>query len=198
MTFKQQPLPYAYDALKPVISEETMHFHYDQHQRGYVDELNLLVKDGRAPRKTLEEIIMTEKGHIHEVAGQVWNHTFYWECMKKNGEKEPKKGSRIHKRIMETFGSLEDFKKQFSATAINLFGSGWAWLVLSDHSSLEIMATHDGENPMSQRMIPLLTIDVWEHAYYIDKRNDRRKYVEEWWNLINWEFVESNLDKSLL
>jgi len=193
MSFTLPPLPYDKAALVPHISAETLDYHYGKHHATYVTRLNDAVKGTPNEGKSLEELIKTKQDTpaIFNNAAQTWNHTFYWHSMSPRGGKEPT--GKIGAAITASFGSFEEFKKQFSAVAAGHFGSGWAWLVRDDNNKLEILGTHDAGNPLTQGKTPVLTCDVWEHAYYIDYRNNRAKYIESWWNLINWEFAEKNL-----
>ncbi|PKO24926.1 MAG: superoxide dismutase [Fe] [Betaproteobacteria bacterium HGW-Betaproteobacteria-8] len=190
MEHQLPPLPYAKDALAPVISAETIEYHYGKHHQTYVTNLNNLIKGTEFENATLEEIVMKSTGGIFNNAAQVWNHTFYWNGFKPNGGGAPK--GELASAIDKAFGSFEEFKKQFSQKAITTFGSGWAWLVKNKDGSLSLESTSNAANPMTSGQTPLLTIDVWEHAYYVDYRNARAKYVEEFWNIVNWDFVEAN------
>ncbi|MDP2248773.1 MAG: Fe-Mn family superoxide dismutase [Nitrosomonadales bacterium] len=183
-------LPYAKDALAPVISAETIDYHYGKHHQTYVTNLNNLIKGTEFEIATLEEIVLKSSGGIFNNAAQVWNHTFYWNGFKPNGGGAPK--GELAVAIDKAFGSFEEFKKQFSQKAITTFGSGWAWLVKNKDGSLTLESTSNAANPLTSGQTPLLTIDVWEHAYYVDYRNARPKYVEEFWNIVNWDFVEAN------
>jgi len=188
-------LPYEKKALEPHISAETIEFHYSKHHQGYVNKLNNLIAGTELEGKPLEEIILQTPDKVtYNNAAQVFNHTFYWNCMKPNGGGIPT--GTVVTLIDKHFGSFENFKKEFTAAATSLFGSGWVWLVKTQDGNLEIKKTGNAGCPLSSGEIPLLTCDVWEHAYYIDYRNGRAKYVESWWNLINWDFVEKNLEKS--
>lgn len=187
MAIELPPLPYAMDALKPYISEETLEYHYGKHHRAYVTKLNELLTDSPLKDKSLEEIIKQSSGPIFNNAAQVWNHTFYWHCLSPNGGGEPK--GELKKAIEKAFGSFDTFKEQFSKTAIATFGSGWAWLVKNTQGDLEIISTSNAGTPMTDNHKALLTCDVWEHAYYIDYRNARPKYVESFWELVHWDFV---------
>jgi len=187
MTFELPPLPYAMNALEPHISEETLQYHYGKHHRAYVNKLNSLVQGTPYEKMSLEEIIRKSDGAIFNNAAQDWNHTFYWNCMSPLGGGEP--SDELAAKIKKTFGSFDEFKEKFTNSAINQFGSGWAWLVLNKHKELEIVSTSNAGNPMTDDKMPLLTCDVWEHAYYIDVRNERPKYVSNFWNVVNWEFV---------
>ena len=183
-------LPYANDALEPHISAETIEFHYGKHHATYVAKLNGMLAGTEFESATLEEMIMGASGGIFNNAAQVWNHSFYWNCLSPNGGGAPAAG--LGEAIDRDFGSFEAFKDQFAASALGNFGSGWTWLVKNSAGSLEIVNTDDAENPMKQGHQPLLTCDVWEHAYYIDYRNKRPDYVAAFWQLTNWDFVAAN------
>jgi len=191
MAFQLPELPYSMDALGPHISAETLEYHYGKHHNKYVETLNQLVGGTPQADKSLEELVKTTDGKIFNNAAQVWNHTFYWNCMSPNGGGEPK--GKIGESIAKTFGSFQAFKDTFSEAAVAQFGSGWAWLVQNKDGSLAIEKTSNAECPLTKGQKPLLTCDVWEHAYYIDYRNARPKYVEAFWNLVNWDFVEQQL-----
>lgn len=189
--FELPKLPYALDALQPYISKETLEYHYGKHHQAYVNNLNNLIKDKpEFANLSLEEIIMKSDGGIFNNSAQVWNHTFYWNCMTPNAKSEPT--GKLAEAINKKFGSFDEFKKQFSQSATTLFGSGWTWLAKNSQGELEIMNTGNAGLPMKDGKIALLTCDVWEHAYYIDYRNMRATYVENFWKLINWDFVEKN------
>ena len=183
-------LPYAKDALEPHISAETIEFHYGKHHATYVAKLNGMLAGTEFESATLEEMIMGASGGIFNNAAQIWNHSFYWNCLSPNGGGAPAAG--LGEAIDRDFGSFEAFKDQFAASALANFGSGWTWLVKNSAGNLEIVNTDDAENPMKQGHQPLLTCDVWEHAYYIDYRNKRPDYVAAFWQLANWEFVAAN------
>ena len=191
MSFELPKLPYALDALEPHISKETLEYHYGKHHQTYVTNLNNLVKGTDLENKSLEELIKTTEGGIFNNAAQVWNHTFYWNCLAPNAGGAPT--GKIAEAINKAFGSFEEFKKQFNDAAPKNFGSGWTWLVKKADGSLAIVNTSNAATPVSGEDKPLLTVDVWEHAYYIDYRNARVKYLEEFWALVNWSFVEANL-----
>ncbi len=192
MAFTLPELPYAKDALAPHISAETLDFHHGKHHNAYVTKLNELVAaDPSLAGKSLEDLIRTTSGGVFNQAAQVWNHTFYWHSMKPGGGGEPT--GAIAVGIMKAFGSFADFKTKFSAAAVGQFGSGWAWLVKNGSGALEIVATSNAGCPLTDNKTPILTCDVWEHAYYIDYRNARPKYVETWWNLVNWDHANKNL-----
>lgn len=190
MVHQLPPLPYAKDALQPYMSAETLEYHYGKHHQTYVDNLNKLIPGTQFENMSLEDIIMNSSGGIFNNAAQVWNHTFFWNCMKPNGGGMPT--GALADAINQAFGSFENFKNEFSQKAVTLFGSGWTWLVKNSDGSLAIEQTSNAANPMTSNQKPLLTCDVWEHAYYIDYRNLRPKYVESFWNLVNWDFVAAN------
>jgi Fe-Mn family superoxide dismutase len=192
MTFTLPELPYSRDALAPHISAETLDFHHGKHHNAYVTKLNELVAaDAALAGKSLEELIRTTSGAVFNQAAQVWNHTFYWHSMRPQGGGEPP--SALRAAIDEAFGSVSSFKEKLSAAAVGQFGSGWAWLVRNGSGKLEIVQTSNAGCPLTEGKTPLLTCDVWEHAYYIDHRNARAKYVEAWWNLVNWDHAASKL-----
>lgn len=184
-------LPYSMDALEPVISKETLEYHYGKHHQAYVNNLNKLIEGTEFEDMSLEDIIVKSSGGIFNNAAQVFNHTFYWNCLSPDGGGEPK--GELLDAIKESFGSFADFKEKFSQTATGTFGSGWAWLVKDKDGKLEIVSTSNAGNPLTEEKTPLLTCDVWEHAYYIDYRNARPSYVEKYWDLVNWDFVASKL-----
>ena len=190
MAHELPALPYAKDALEPHISSETLDFHHDKHHAAYVNNLNNLVPGTEFESMSLEEIVRNAPaGGIFNNAAQVWNHTFYFNGMGPGGGGEPT--GAIAGAIKDTFGSFADFKEQFSKSAATNFGSGWTWLVKNSAGGLEIVNTDDADSALKVGT-PLLTIDVWEHAYYVDKRNARPAYIESWWNLVNWDFVNAN------
>jgi Fe-Mn family superoxide dismutase len=184
-------LPYTIDALAPHISKETLEFHHGKHHQTYVTNLNNLIPGTEFENLTLEEIVKKSTGPVFNNAAQIWNHTFYWHSL------APKAGGAptgaIAEAITKNFGSFEKFKEEFSKVAIGTFGSGWAWLVKAKDGALKIVSTSNAATPLTDGVKPLLTCDVWEHAYYIDYRNARAKYVESFWNLVNWEFANANL-----
>jgi len=189
--FKLPELPYPKDALAPHISAETLHYHHDKHHAGYVKKLNELVAGTKYASMPLEEVVTASReGTIFNNAAQHWNHSFYWNCMSPRGGGKPT-GDLVN-RIRKDFGDVQAFKKQFADAAVGQFGSGWAWLVKKPDGSLAIEKTHDADTPIARGGHPLLTCDVWEHAYYIDYRNERAKYVDGFWQVINWEFVAQN------
>ncbi|OOY35436.1 superoxide dismutase [Solemya velum gill symbiont] len=185
-------LPYEKSALEPHISAETLEFHHDKHHATYVTNLNNLIEGTEFADKSLEEIVTSAPaGGIFNNAAQVWNHTFYFNCMAPEAGGAP--SGEIAAAIDAAFGSFEDFKTAFSTSAATNFGSGWTWLVKNADGGVEIFNTSNAGCPLTEGLTPLLTIDVWEHAYYVDKRNARPAYVESWWNLVNWEFVNAQL-----
>ncbi len=183
-------LPYAQDALSPHISAETLQYHYGKHHRAYVNNLNGLIAGSELETLDLESIIRKSSGKIFHNAAQVWNHTFYWNCLTPASERAPQ--GALADAIKSAFGSFGEFQAQFSACAVGAFGSGWAWLVKKPGGALGLRATSNAEPAFLNGDKPLLTCDVWEHAYYIDYRNLRAKYVEGFWNLVNWEFAAKN------
>jgi len=191
MTFQLPELPYAKDALAPTISAETLEFHYGKHHQAYVTNLNKLTEGSDLANKSLEELIKSESGGIFNNAAQVWNHTFYWNSMAPNAGGTP--NGKMAEAINNTFGSFDEFKSKFNAAAAGQFGSGWAWLVKDGSNKLSIVTTSNAGCPLTDNLTPIITCDVWEHAYYIDYRNARPKYLESWWNLVNWEFANKNL-----
>lgn len=191
MSFTLPPLPYAMDALAPHISKETLEYHYGKHHSTYVTNLNKLVADTEFANMSLEDIIKKSSGAIFNNAAQVWNHTFYWNCLSPNGGGEPE--GKLADAIKKAFGSFAAFKEQFTQAAVSTFGSGWAWLVEDKTEHLKIISTSNAELPMTKDLRALMTCDVWEHAYYIDYRNSRPNYMDAFWELVNWNFIASNL-----
>lgn len=191
MAFELPPLPYAQDALAPHISAETLEYHYGKHHQTYVDNLNKAVAGTDNENASLESIIMSAEGPLFNNAAQVWNHTFFWSCLTPNGGGQPT--GAILDRINADFGSYDAFRAQLTEAGLTQFGSGWAWLV-EDGGKLAIMKTPNADLPMKHGVKALLTIDVWEHAYYIDYRNARAKFIDVVLdNLVNWDFVAENL-----
>ncbi len=191
MAFELPKLPYAMDALAPHISKETLEYHYGKHHQAYVNKTNELIQGKDFEKMSLEEIIKRSSGAIFNNAAQIWIHTFFWNCMKPQGGGEPT--GELAERIKRDFGSFEKFKADFSNAAVTQFGSGWAWLSLDKSGKLVVENSSNANNPMTEGRKPLMTCDVWEHAYYIDYRNLRPKFVEAFWNLVNWDFVSKNL-----
>lgn len=194
MAFELPALPYARDALAPHISEETLNYHYGKHHQAYINKLNGLIDGTDLAGKSLEDIIKSSEGGIFNNAAQVWNHTFYWNSLAPNGGGNAT--GDIADAIDSTFGSFEEFKTQFTNAAATQFGSGWAWLVKNQNGDLEVMSTANAGTPMTEGKTALLTCDVWEHAYYIDTRNDRPQYIKNFWEIVNWDFVNDNLKKA--
>jgi superoxide dismutase, Fe-Mn family len=191
MAHELPPLPYPKDALAPHISAETLEFHHDKHHATYVTNLNKLIAGTEFENLSLEEIVKkAPAGGIFNNAAQVWNHTFYFNCMGPNGGGEP--SGALADAINKGFGSFADFKEKFNASGAGNFGSGWTWLVKNADGSVEIVNTSNAATPLTGDQVPLLTADVWEHAYYIDYRNARPKYLEAFWNVVNWDFVARN------
>jgi Fe-Mn family superoxide dismutase len=192
MAHELPPLPYEQDALEPTISRETIEYHYGKHHQTYVTNLNNLIPGTEFETASLEEIVKRSSGGIFNNAAQIWNHTFYWNCFSPQGGGEP--DGPLADAINAAFGSFTEFQKQFAKSAATNFGSGWTWLVKNSAGKLEIVNTSNAANPMTEGMTPLLTVDVWEHAYYIDYRNARPKYLEEVWKIVDWEFVGDNFN----
>ncbi len=194
MAFTLPELPYSSDALMPHMSPETFSFHHDKHHKAYVDNLNKLIPGTEFEKMTLEQIIMKSTGGIFNNAAQVWNHTFFWHSMAPKAGGEPK--GEVLDAITRDFGSFAAFKEKFADTAAKQFGSGWAWLVKQKDGKLAVISTSNAATPMTEGHTALLTVDVWEHAYYIDYRNRRPDYLAAFWNLVNWDFVAQNLKKA--
>ena len=191
MEHKLPELPYAKDALAPIISAETIEYHYGKHHATYVANLNKLIVGTEFANLTLEEIVKKSSGGLFNNAAQVWNHTFYWNCLSPKGGGDPT--GPLADALVKSFGSFGAFKEKFAATAVGTFGSGWAWLVLNTDGLLGIESSSNAGTPLTAGKKPLLTCDVWEHAYYIDYRNARAGYVDKFWQLVNWAFVAENL-----
>ena len=192
MTHKLPELPYDMDALQPHISKETLEFHYGKHHNAYVTNLNNLISGTEFEDSSLEDIVITAPaGGLFNNAAQVWNHSFYWNCLRPKGGGEPT--GKLAELIKESFGSFAEFKEKFTKSAVTNFGSGWTWLVKNGDGKLELLNTSNAGTALNSGKTALLTCDVWEHAYYVDYRNARPGYVEAFWNLVNWDFVEENL-----
>lgn len=183
-------LPYALDALAPFISKETLEFHYGKHHQTYVTNLNNLIKGTEFENAPLENIVKKSAGGIFNNAAQVWNHTFYWNSMKPNGGGVPT--GPLADAINAKWGSFDKFKEEFAKCAVGTFGSGWAWLVKKADGTLDLASTSNAGTPITTEAEPLMTCDVWEHAYYVDTRNARPKYLENFWNVVNWDFASQN------
>ncbi len=190
MAFELPALPYERDALEPHISKETLDFHYGKHHNTYVVKLNGLVEGTELENKSLEDIVKTSEGGIFNNAAQIWNHTFYWNCLSPNGGGAPE--GELAEAINKAFGSFDEFVAKFSEMAVNNFGSSWTWLVKNPDGSVEIVNTSNAATPLTTEQKPLLTCDLWEHAYYIDYRNVRPDYLKAFWALVNWEFAAAN------
>ena len=184
-------LPYAPDALEPYISKRTIEFHYGKHHQAYVNNLNKLIAGTGFENASLEEIVRTAGGGIFNNGAQVWNHTFYWNCLKPQGGGEP--AGPLADALLKNFGSFGEFREKFSAAAATLFGSGWAWLIKKEDGNLEIVQESNAGNPLKNGATPLLTCDVWEHAYYLDKQNVRPDYIADFWKLVDWNAVAGRL-----
>ncbi len=189
MSFTLPELPFAADALTPVISEETLRYHHGKHHQTYVNNLNKLVEDTPYASESLESLIQTTSGALFNNAAQHWNHSFYWQCLSPQGGEAD---SMLREALTQTFGSLDAFKTTFVNAALSNFGSGWSWLVDRPGEGLAVVNTSNANNPLRDGDTPLLVCDVWEHAYYIDYRNARADYIEGFWSLINWVFVNDN------
>lgn len=190
MEHRLPALPYEHNALEPHISKETLEFHHGKHHQTYVTNLNNLIKGTEFANMSLEDIVKKSSGGIFNNAAQVWNHSFYWNCLSPNGGGKPT-GS-LAGAINSSFGSFEKFKEKFAKTAVTTFGSGWGWLVKNADGSLALASTSNAATPMTSGQTALLTCDVWEHAYYIDYHNARPKYLEAFWKLVNWDCVAKN------
>jgi len=191
MAHELPQLPYALDALTPHISKETLEFHYGKHHQTYVTNLNNLIVGTEFEHASLEEIVKKSSGGIFNNAAQIWNHTFYWNSLSPNGGGAP--SGKLAEAINAKWGSVDAFKDAFNKSAAGNFGSGWTWLVKKADGSLDIVNTSNAATPLTTPDVALLTCDVWEHAYYIDYRNARPKYLENFWNLVNWDFAAANL-----
>ena len=191
MAIELPPLPYERNALEPHISAETLDYHYGKHHKTYVDNLNKQIEGTEFAELPLEAIIRKAQGGMFNNAAQIWNHTFYWHCLKPNGGGEPT--GKLKEAIDKAFGDFAKFKEEFTKVAVGTFGSGWGWLVQRPDGALALVSTSNAATPLTGEDTPLLTCDVWEHAYYIDYRNARPKYLEAFWNLVNWDFAASNL-----
>ncbi|RXK02594.1 superoxide dismutase [Fe] [Arcobacter sp. CECT 8989] len=192
MKHELMKLPYELDALEPQMSKETLEFHYGKHHQTYVTKLNGLIEGTKFENLSLEEIVKSSEGGVFNNAAQVLNHDFFWNGLTPNGSVIP---ANVEAALTETFGSVDGFKEEFTNAAVNNFGSGWTWLVKNAEGKLEIVSTSNAATPVTSGLTPLLTCDVWEHAYYIDVRNARPAYLENFWALVNWNFVAENLAK---
>jgi superoxide dismutase, Fe-Mn family len=190
MKHELMTLPYALDALEPLMSKETLEFHYGKHHQTYVNNLNNLITGTKFENSTLVEIVLESDGGLFNNSAQVYNHDFFWNGLTPNQGTIP---AIVEAALVKYFGSVDEFKKEFTTKAIGQFGSGWAWLVQDENQDLKIVTTSNAANPLTQNLKPILVCDVWEHAYYIDVRNARPAYLENFWKLVNWNFVEENL-----
>lgn len=191
MSFTLPELPYAKNALVPHMSEETLNFHYGKHHNAYVTNLNNLIPGTKFEKMSLEEIILSSDGGVFNNAAQIWNHTFFWNSLAPNAGGNP--NGKVENLINESFGSFDSFKEAFTKSAAGNFGSGWTWLVQNAAGKLEIVNTSNAQTPLTNQLNPLLTLDVWEHAYYIDYRNVRADFIKGFWSLVNWDFANKNL-----
>ena len=191
MSFELPRLPYALDALEPHLSAKTLELHHGKHHQAYVDKLNDAVEGTPLAECSLEELVRSQSGDVFNNAAQIWNHSFYWQCMTPDGGGKP--SGTLAEALDRDFGSLDDFKKEMAQAATSEFGSGWAWLVVGADGKLHVLSTTDAETPVQDFQIPLLTLDMWEHAYYVDYHNEKGKYVSAHLDhLVNWGFAESN------
>ena len=191
MSFVQPPLPYPMDALKGYISEEQMQYHYGKHHAGYYAKLNALVSQKPPGNKPLHDLIVASSGAVFNNAAQAWNHAFFWRCMSPSGGGQPT--GDLAAAIDRDFGGYDAFKKQFSGAATNLFGAGWAWLAADRAGKLSILPLANADTPLKHDKLPLLTLDVWEHAYYVDYRNERPRFVQGFWDVVNWDYAATTL-----
>lgn len=194
MPFELPNLPYEKNALEPYISAETLEYHHGKHHAAYVNKLNELIAGTDQESKSLEDIMLNSDGGVFNNAAQIWNHTFYWHSLTPNAKAQPE--GDLAAAINTAFGSFDAFKAAFTKAALTQFGSGWAWLVKTQSGELQVKATANAGNPMTEGDTPLLTCDVWEHAYYIDTRNARPTYLENYWQLVNWDFVADNFNNA--
>lgn len=186
-------LPYKLDALEPHLSAETLQYHYGKHHQKYVNTLNELADGTEYQTMELEEIIRQADGKIYNNAAQIWNHTFYWNSFSPDGLRQPT--PKIEKQLTDAFGSFDKFKEAFNTSCLGLFGSGWVWLVVGKDGKLALETGKDADNPLREGKTPLLTCDMWEHAYYIDYRNDKQSYLDAFWQIIDWNVIEQRLQE---
>lgn len=191
MAHQLPPLPYALNALEPHISAETMEFHHGKHHKTYVEKLNELIQGTEYEKASLEDIVRRSDGSVFNNAAQHWNHSFFWQCMSARGGGTP--SGELASAIEKSFGSFDKFKEKFGTAAAELFGTGWTWLVKRRDGSLAIEPMQDADTPIKTGGRPILTLDVWEHAYYIDYRNERPKFIKAFWNIVDWQFATRNL-----
>ncbi|SHG61016.1 superoxide dismutase [Pedobacter caeni] len=195
ITLQLPELPYQKDSMAPIITEETFDYHYGKHHATYVNNLKNLTKDDPLSETTVEQILL-ESHHNNNTllfnnAAQHWNHSFFWHCLSPNGGGLPQ--NDIKQLIDRDFGDFDTFRNQFSTTALKLFGAGWTWLAQNEAGKLEIIPLKDASTPLTENKTPILTLDVWEHAYYIDYRNERNKFIDGFWEVVNWDFANKNL-----
>ena len=193
MSITLPKLPYAFDALEPHCSRETLEFHYGKHHRKYVETANQLIRGTDLEGLTLDDMVQRATGKTFNNIAQAWNHAFLWKCLTPDAHKPD---ATLRHALDNAFGDLEAFRNQFTRAALGVFGSGWAWLVMNDDGSLEVTTTANGNTPLTEGRLALLACDLWEHAYYIDYRNDRANYLQHFWPLVNWEFVAANLSSA--
>jgi Fe-Mn family superoxide dismutase len=193
MKFTLEPLPFEEDALEPHIGRRTVNIHYNKHHKGYLTKLDKALQDDKRRDMSLEQIVRNSEGHVFNCAAQVWNHSFYWQSIAPGGNSEPEDGP-LRQQIDADFGSLANLQDELKTVAAGEFGSGWGWLVFdADKKKLRVVSTTDAENPLPDKRVPLLTVDVWEHAYYLDYQNERERYLDAVIkHLVNWEFVAGN------
>jgi Fe-Mn family superoxide dismutase len=195
MKFELPPLPYPKNALEPYMSRETVEYHYEKHHRGYLAKLQKAIEGTPEQEKSLEEIILSSAGSVFNNAAQVWNHTFFWNCMDPEGGGEP--GGDVKLGLCEAFGSFDKFRERFIEVGASHFGSGYVWLIVDRDHALRVVSTANADNPLTKQQIPLLTCDVWEHAYYLDHRNTRAQYLETFLRrLVNWEWIAASLEEA--
>ncbi len=194
MAFSLPELPYSRDALEPHMSKETLDYHYGKHHKAYVDKANGMIEGTGFEKAPLEQVVREASGGLFNQTAQIWNHTFFWHSLSPNGGGNP--GAELTKELEKNFGSVDGFKEKFTQAAAGIFGSGWAWLVKNADGSLEVVTTPNAGNPMTSGQTPLLTCDMWEHAFYIDYRNVKADYLKAFWSLANWANVEESLSKA--
>ncbi|MBN2273481.1 MAG: superoxide dismutase [Bacteroidales bacterium] len=192
MPFELPKLPYALDALHPHISKQTLEFHYGKHHQGYINNLNKLIPGTKFENATLEQIVREADGGIFNNGAQVWNHTFYFLSFSPGGLHEP--AGRLAEAISKQYGSFDSFKEEFSKSAITLFGSGWVWMVKKEDLTLDIVQESNAGNPLRNGLLPLLTCDVWEHAYYLDYQNNRPDYLQAFWDILDWKVISGRYE----
>lgn len=194
MAFTLPELPYSRDALEPHMSKETLDYHYGKHHKAYVDKANSMIEGSGFEKAPLDQVVREATGGLFNQTAQIWNHTFFWHSLSPNAGGEP--GGALAKELEKSFGSVDDFKQKFTQAATGLFGSGWTWLVKNASGGLEVVTTQNAGNPMTSNQTPLLTCDMWEHAFYIDYRNVKPDYLKAFWSLVNWANVEECLSKA--